>query len=173
VSSRRVLVVGATGILRPAAVALAVGGDRVVAVARGRAELGELADATGAAAVAFDATRAELVRELVPAVDAAIVYRPAVSDGSLAALAPLVRRRGVLVLPSGAADPAAVGDELDFAALPPAPGPCWRRLLLGWAEDGPEPRWHSPDEVSAAAVHVLDTGEEAVLGTVRPWARRP
>lgn len=148
-------------------------GDEVVAVARGWDRLAELAAATGATPLAADLTRADLGPDEVPAVDAAIVYRPAVAPAALRLLAGRARTGGVLVLTSATADPAAVGAEFSLRELPPPPGPAWRRLVLGWADDGPDPRWHTAEEISAAAVRVLDSGQDAVLGALRPWHRRP
>ncbi len=109
----------------------------------------------------------------MPTVDAALVYRPTVVAAALHLLARRVRLRGVLVLTSAAADPALVGADFDLRALPPAPAPAWRRLILGWVQDGSVARWHTPEEISAAAVRVLDSGFEEMLGAVRPWHRRP
>lgn len=164
---------GATGVLRPAVEALSRRGDEVLAVARRPAPLAELAAATGAAVLAVDLSRPDLAPEVVPAADAALVYRPAVGDPALQLLTRRIRDRGVLVVTSAAADPALAGADFDLRALPPAPAAAWRRLVLGWAHDGPVTRWHTPEEISAAAVRVLDSGREEVLGAVRPWQRRP
>ena len=46
-------------------------------------------------------------------------------------------------------------------------------LQLGWFDEDAGPRWHTPTEVSAAALAVLDDGVGRTLGSVRPWDRRP
>ena len=76
----------------------------------------------------------------------------------------------VCLLTSAAARP--VRDEPFDLASVEVPEGC-RRLVLGWAEDEGAARWHSPEEISAAALDVLFTGHGRVLGVVRPWDRRP
>lgn len=153
-----VLVVGASGILAPAAATLLGRGEAVVGVARRhRVPAGVeplLLDATDAAAVG-DAIRE---REL----SAAIVYEPAVTDASLAVLRSHVPRV-VLVRTTAAVDPA-----LGEPARPPAD-----TLQLGWTAFRNGTRWHCPEEVSAAAVDVLDDGAGRTLGSIRPWSARP
>lgn len=156
--------------LRPAAEALARRGDHVIAVARREEQLAELAAAFGATPVTADMTRLEHARERIPEADSALVYGPATAEAVLPVLATVVRGRRVLLMTSAAASPAAVGEDFDLSALPSAG---WCRLLLGWAEERARCRWHSAAEISAAAVRILDSGGEEVLGTVRPWRRRP
>ena len=105
----------------------------------------------------------------------AIAYDPAVADESWKVLARLVDGPVVRVLTSSAADPSRSGL--------PTRQHLFTRLVLGWTDKG---RWHTPDEVSAAAVALLrqaeadaarpgraPTGDGAVLGRVRPWSQRP
>lgn len=145
------LVVGAGGILAPAAAALVARGDSVTGIATSIAGIPE-----GVEAIAADG------RE--PATfggrtwDAAVVYLPAVSDASLAVLTDAVAGPVVRVAVSAAADPALGEFEVEPGAL-----------QLGW-QDG---RWHTPAEVSAAALEVLADGAGRVLGVVRPWGERP
>lgn len=152
---RSVLVIGGTGILAPAARALAEAGATTTAGARGRraAPTGvELLVMDGR--VGFDADGRRW--------DQAIVYLPAVTAQTLTLVREAVSSRLVEVRPSAAADPA----RGDFALEADV-------LQLGWAEEGGERRWHSPDEVSAAALQVLADGDGRVLGLVRPWGDRP
>ncbi|WP_156045491.1 hypothetical protein [Herbidospora cretacea] len=51
---------------------------------------------------------------------------------------------------------------------PPLPGR--PRLILGWHPTG---RWHTPEEISAAALELAFSGNDAVLGVTRPWGERP
>ncbi|WP_157520726.1 hypothetical protein [Herbidospora daliensis] len=51
---------------------------------------------------------------------------------------------------------------------PPLPGR--PRLILGWHPSG---RWHTPEEVSTAALALAESGDDAVLGVTRPWGDRP
>lgn len=154
----RVLVVGATGILAPAAAALAARGDEVTGVARSAAGMPD-----GVQALTVDARAADAFG--TGRWQAALVYAPAVSDGSLEALRRVVDGRVVVVRVSAAADPA----RGEFALEPEV-------LQLGWAVDEGAPsstRWHTPDEVSRAALAVLADGRGRVLGAVRPWPSRP
>jgi hypothetical protein len=186
---RAVLVIGATGILGPAVQTLVERGTSVVAVARDATALAELvqtSDGNGnGPSVTVRAVDARDAVALAGAVDGlslagAIGYGPAVSADSWTVLARLVDGPVVQVLTSSATDP----------SRPPLPAPTrpFARLILGWTADG---RWHTPAEVSAAAVHVLDDAataasraqrtpvqrnpgqETPVLGRVRPWAERP
>lgn len=49
------------------------------------------------------------------------------------------------------------------------------RLLLGWSDEGVATRWHTPDEISEAALESLEAadGSELTLGALRPWRDRP
>ena len=184
------LVVGATRILRPALEPLVTTGWTVTAVARTAEDLAALAvafpgsvrpmavDYTDVAALraALDETpgggptAGEFGRQLF---DDALVYAPGADDAAWEVLRARVAGRIVQLLPSAAAAPRA-DEAFDFAALdpPPAgpPGSSWRRVLLGWR---PDRTWHSPAEISAAAVHSLSAAGDVVLGAVRPWSERP
>jgi len=154
-----VLIVGASGILAPAASALVERGVAVTGVGRRR----PMPD--GVTVMHVDA------REIL-ALDAAlatrrwsraIVYEPAVTTDTFRRIEAAIDGPVVLVRTSAAADPAH-GEPV----LTPS------TLLLGWrATDGESARWHTPDEVSDAALRVLDDGEARILGFVRPWDRRP
>jgi hypothetical protein len=160
-------VVGGTGILKPAALALRRSGLPVTVVARG---------AQGEGAAAVDATDTTM---LMAALDAAVaergeftmalVYAPFAPAASLAAIAQRVPGVLVHVLTSRWAAPDANPEERD-AWAPDGPG-VTKRLLLGWA---PGPRWHTPEEVSAAALAAAHGAEaERTLGATRPWGERP
>jgi len=156
----RVLVVGATGILRPAVGALADRGDDVTGVSRGVAGIPD-----GVRALAVDARdRGALAATLGGrAWDRAIVYRNVVRAETLPEIELRVEGRLVLIRTSGAADPSK-GEPDERPNV----------LQLGWAADGAGgTRWHTPDEISAAAIAVLDDGEFRMLGVVRPWRDRP
>lgn len=181
---RRVLVVGATGILRPAALRLLARGDTVVAVARGRMRLTVLeaeggrrvevvpVDVTRDAAVASAVTSGSTLAEPL---DAAIVYAPRPPADTFERVLGRVTGPVVRILTSAQGEPRrADGDEPSawpWAQEPRRSGE--RRLLLGWTGSAEAPRWHTADEVSAAALDVLDRGADTVLGRLRPWADRP
>ncbi|WP_435748944.1 hypothetical protein [Microbacterium sp. PMB16] len=154
-----ILVVGASGILAPAASALVERGAEVTGISRRRHSP---AGVNGLHVDAHD----------LPALDAAlgaarwtaaIVYEPAVTALSLPRIQAAIDGHVVLVRTSAAADPAN-DDE---------PAPASGVLLLGWVDDGASTRWHTPREVSDAALEVLADGEPRILGTVRPWEHRP
>ena len=153
-----VLVIGASGILAPAASTLARRGHRVTGVARRRAM------PTAVEPVLVDARDADALEAALGGRrwSAAIVYEPAVSEASMRVITDAVDGDVVRVRTSASADPAL--GELHVPA---------HTLLLGWRELEAGVRWHDPDEVSDAALHVLADGEPRILGAVRPWDRRP
>lgn len=103
--------------------------------------------------------------------DQAVVYAPALSDRSRSALLDIPAGTSVDILTSAAARPSVSPEEpFELSRIGPARSP-WCRLVLGWT--GSPPRWHTPAEISEAAVDVLRLGEDRLLGTVRPWADRP
>lgn len=156
--ARTVLVIGATGILAPAASELAARGDSVISVSSGRRPV-----RTDVPSTVVDARDAAALGTALEGVswDDAIVYAPAVGDDSLELLIAATAGRCVLVRTSQAADPAR-GES-------PVPADT---LQLGWTAGTPA-RWHTPGEVSAAALAVLSDGEPRTLGVVRPWSGRP
>ncbi|MFE2374697.1 hypothetical protein [Streptomyces sp. NPDC059398] len=126
--------------------------------------------------------------EALPALTGALVYSPALPPGAAAScLRGLLGGPCVLLLPSRWADPAeaavwghggAAGQgSWTPALLPPEARPAeWvRPLVLGWRAEEGGTRWHTPEEISAAALELLDAPAPAaaVLGRVRPWAGRP
>ncbi len=154
--SGHVLVVGGTGILAPAVVGLAARGMVVSIVSRNKHRTSDIGDI-----VVADVTN---VPNFVTALgdrrfDLALAYLP---FGDQAAWDVIDARadRVVQVLTSAYAAPD--GPE------PPLPGR--PRLILGWHPSG---RWHTPEEISAAALALTESGDEAVLGVTRPWDGRP
>ncbi len=156
----RVLVVGATGILRPAVATLAARGDDVTGVSRGVAGIPD-----GVRALAVDACDREALAATLGGRhwDRAIVYRNVVRAESLPEIELRVEGRLVLVRTSGAADPAK-GEPTARANV----------LQLGWTDDGSGgTRWHTREEISQAALAVFEDGQYRMLGVVRPWSDRP
>lgn len=160
-----VLVVGASGILAPAAAKLATtdGGAPVTGIGRVRPM------PSGVEVVAVDARDAAALRRALGARRwaRAVVYAPAVTDASLPVLRAAVDGPVVLVRTSAEATPPPEEPE----APAPEPGP-WT-LQLGWATGAGGARWHTPEEISDAALAVLRDGAGRTLGAVRPWADRP
>lgn len=180
-----VLVVGGTAILRPAVVALRAAGrvvavlsrsrDRLVALPAGTAGVvGDLADPAGLAPVL--AAPGHLSAGLAYLPDAA----GAEGVPALAVLRAAVDGPLVVILTTAAA---AAGPErpVDLDAIAAnlrrrlvAAGDL-RLLLLGWRpmRTGAPARWHTPAEISAAALECLDDPTPRLLGVVRPWTDRP
>lgn len=178
-----VLVTGASGTLRPAAASLLARGDEVLALGRSRARLrAALGDAPGLCTVAADWTdpsslRAALDGVAVPA--ASLLYLPGAGEADGTLLRRAASGPGVELLTSSHSDPADAGRAL---ARRRAEAPHLIHLLLGWHGDdaGAPTRWHTPEEISTAAVEALDaaargrSGSDTVtLGELRPWSRRP
>jgi NAD(P)-dependent dehydrogenase (short-subunit alcohol dehydrogenase family) len=162
--SGTVLVVGATGILRPAAVELARTSRPVVAMARRAGPLRSLAaEADDVSTMSVDYTDLPALESALHGVrtDTAIVYAPAADEATIDQLQEHVAGRFVRLLTSAWAAP---GCE------PPRRRPDRVHLVLGWRRDG---QWHTPGEVSAASLDVLRTGRDATLGVVRPWSDWP
>jgi len=153
-----VLVVGASGILAPAASALVARGARVTGISRSRPV------PSGVVPLRLDAHDLRRLDHTLAESrwDAALVYEPAVTAETLQRIAAAVAGRVVLVRTSAAADPA-LGEST----------PVENTLLLGWTTSASGIRWHTPQEVSDAALDVLDDGAFRVLGAVRPWGDRP
>lgn len=160
-----VLVVGATRILRPAVLALAADGEGVVAVSRTAADLDVLAaEVAGVVPVPADALDVDglgaALTELRLRPTAGLCYLPGADAAVRRRLAALVDGPLVQLVPSAWAAPDAQPQDVGGPAL-----------QLGWT--GEPARWHTSDEVSAAALDVLRDGRDAVLGRVRPWDERP
>jgi hypothetical protein len=179
------LVVGGAGILRPAALALLGGGHAVTATARTHASLDSLMRAAAgcpgeAYGIAGDYDRpGALALALANAVaargafDLALVYAPGHALLARAALAAHPPAIMVDILTSGHGAPGiGEGDRRRAAARGRERSV---RLLLGWVADSGGTRWHTPEEVSAAALSAsrAPDGSELVLGALRPWRDRP
>ncbi|MFD4374352.1 hypothetical protein [Streptomyces sp. NPDC058486] len=177
VGGEHVLVVGGTGILAPAVQALAARGAAVSVVSRS-ADASRpgvpvppsglvVADVTDTAA--FGRAVDEAVASRGP-VRLALAYQPFAPQAAWELLAE--RTEGLMV--------ALLVSAFAAEGAPPPPLPEGRRgdavvrhLLLGWHRGPDGSRWHTPAEVSEAALRVAGRGESAVLGTVTPWSERP
>ncbi len=179
-----VLVVGATGILRPAVGTLLARGVCVLAVARDGDRLMRLADSTHGRpdqllTLAYDAADASfpvaVEASLTAAglrLDTAVTYSPASRREVLDELAATAPGGLVEILTSNVAAPRGSDRSWQLADLPPG-SPRWRRLVLGWHRQVCGSRWHTPDEVSSAALHALDSAGDHLLGVVSPWEDGP
>ena len=197
-TSGRVLVVGGTAILRPAVVTLTAAGRPVVVLSRSRDRLTGLpAGASGIVGDLEDPPALERALAGLLRSAAGLAYLPDAAGpsgtSSLAVLRNAVAGPLVVVLTSAAAaagpapvDLAAVRENLAgrLSGAGTAPGDL-RLLLLGWraataasATPGADAvvgitRWHTPAEISAAALACLADPAPALLGVVRPWSARP
>ncbi|WP_426517422.1 hypothetical protein ACPPVQ_00250 [Diaminobutyricibacter sp. McL0618] len=155
-----VLVIGASGILAPLAAELTGSGVRVDGIARHVTRMPD-----GVEPLAVDARNTDSLAAATGGRRwaSAVVYSPAISSTSLALIRSKVDGRLVIVRPSAAADP-----RLGALQVPDD------TLQLGWHVQPPGgARWHTPEEVSVAALAVLRDGIGRTLGQVRPWEDRP
>ena len=172
-----VLVIGATGILLPAVLSLSAAGLDVVAVGRDDRKLAPLAAATSVVTINGDLHDASALEatlrnaRIEPA--GAIIYSADASATELRKIGALVNGPRLYVLASQFGAPP--GDDqqgvVDSEALDQTLHGCV--LILGWAATPSGPRWHSPDEVSSAALEHFRARSSGTLGTVRPWSQRP
>lgn len=195
------LVIGGTGILSPAVRVLLDRGSRVSVVSRSGRGVPPRADAVVADVTEVAALDAALDLAIGErgSLGLALAYQPFAPAGAWTALAARVGGPLVALLTSVHAAPR-------DAPAPPLPagaveGAEVRHLLLGWHPPGAglPARWHTPREISAAALEVAGAAGEsagglglasgtgaqggapvpgmpkrpAVLGVVRPWEGRP
>jgi NAD(P)-dependent dehydrogenase (short-subunit alcohol dehydrogenase family) len=180
-----VLVVGGTGMLRPAVHALADTGRRVVVVARrpDRALRGaSSASVSVDAVVPVVADWAEpyhLADQVAAAfdgepIDAALLWIHSPHHRQvLAELDPLLAPSATVVQLWGSArrDPSA-----QATAPPPGYGPprAYRRVVLGYVRDGAGSRWLTDEEISQGALRALDDPAPVqIVGRTEPWSQRP
>jgi hypothetical protein len=163
--------VGGTGILAPAALALAKGGARVGVLAR-RPERRAVGYPIRADTGDPEVLGAALDRALAAhgPFTLALAYLPEAPARSVAALAARVSGELVHVLTSTWGAPG-VGRAQREAFAPRGAGPT-RWVLLGWTRAGDgTPRWHTPEEVSAAVLAARE--EETRVGELEPWGDQP
>jgi hypothetical protein len=159
-------------------------GATVVGVARHAEGLAEIAQPGGttsrrflplagdASSASFPAVLRALLEQSGLVASGLLVYAPASSPVVIAELAASGQVPLVEILTSAAAEPKDATGSWSVDDLPEA-APTRRRLVLGWRSDPDGPRWHGPDEISAAALAVLGTPGDHVLGVVGPWSERP
>jgi hypothetical protein len=180
-----VLVTAATGALGPAARALAARGYAVTALARDRSALAELADGAGewllpVAADFADPALPDLLggaEQVFGRFTGALLYCPSAPPRVQQVLYERTAGpRAVRLLPSAWAEPPA-DRPTALPRRPPRNPAGVRTLLLGWhvMPDGRGTRWHTPKELSDAALELFDAAgvETQNLGEVRPWTDRP
>jgi hypothetical protein len=174
------LVVGGTGMLREAVLALA-GTHEVTVVARGAAPLESLR----AASASVHPVRADygecgaFERALDGAVAArgpfalAVAWIHSDAPGAPLTAARRVRGRFFHVLGSAAADPARPepSRRSRFEALP---GLSYHEVILGFVVEGGRSRWLTDAEISRGVLDAVAAGRpRTVVGVVEPWSARP
>jgi hypothetical protein len=180
-----ILVTAATGALRPAALALASRGYAVTALARTAPRLDALAGQAGPllrplAVDSADPALGELLaraEQFAGAFTGALLYAPAVATQAWRTLGEYTAGpHTVRLLPSAWAEPPA-HQPTALPRRPPRNPEGVRTLLLGWytEENGGGTRWHTPQELSEAALELFDAPgvQTQHLGVVRPWTDRP
>ncbi|MFE0208674.1 hypothetical protein [Streptomyces sp. NPDC058985] len=183
------LVVGATGALLPAVRTATARGATVTALARNATALRDLERGTGGAArpLARDFEAPGLREALSRAArdrpfTGALLYCPLATPATVHALTEAVEPGRPVVLLLTSAHAAPEDEEGDAGPWSPAllpagarPAPGCRLLVLGWRARPEGSRWHTAEEISGAALRVLDAVPpgDAVLGRVRPWSTRP
>lgn len=180
-----VLVVGGTGVLRPAVESLVAAGRAVTVLGRSAARLAQLP--AGAVGVVGDLDDpdglAAVLTGLPDRPGAALAYLPGDRTAAVVGLTVLGRAvAGPLVAvltsavaapvgqPPGAVDLPALASELAVAGTASP-----HLLVLGWVPPavGTAARWHTPAEISAGALAALGDRAPRQLGVLRPWAQRP
>lgn len=184
------LVVGGTGMLAGASLALAGQGYQVSVVARRVGRIRQLARAAGVPAgclnpLALDyhdvkALSAGLCQAAASAgpfvlvvswihgsaVEAPLAVARAVSGGS-------VPCRFFDVLGSSAMDPSRLGADRG-ARFRVLPNLAYHEVILGFVREPSGSRWLTHDEICAGVLTAIDQDAwRFVVGTVRPWSARP
>lgn len=179
------LVVGGTGMLFGLSVELARRFRALTVVARRASRLAALGDAIGAMGtlnpVALDwhddqalAAALRAAQDAHGPIDLAVCW----IHGSAPRAPRLVAERiaparFVHVVGSAAGDPARVGDARRDAVAS-VPGIDYRQVILGFVLEGERSRWLTDAEIARGTLAALESEEDPrVVGTIRPWSRRP
>jgi len=175
------LVVGGTGMLRAAVVALAR--DREVSVV---ARPGRRVEALALEVPRVHAAPADWRdgAAFEAALDAAVAARGPfdlalawihsdAAPGAAIAAARRVRGRFLLVLGSASADPSRpeASRRAEFEALP---GVSFHEVVLGFVVEGGRSRWLADAEITRGVLDAIARpGPRSVVGVVTPWSARP
>ncbi|MBE3001703.1 hypothetical protein IDM40_23835 [Nocardiopsis sp. HNM0947] len=179
-TEHELLVVGGTGMLRPAVHDLLDSGARVVLVARrperaaaGAPDRGRLVPV---AADWKDPQRlGEAVREAVvgrPVTEALLWVHTPHDEGVHRTLDPLLSPDATVVQLWGSAG----ADPRNSRPLPDqySPPRSYRSVVLGFADTARGTRWLTDREISDGALRALrDTAPEQIVGRVEPWSDHP
>ena len=185
--TERILVLGGTGILRPAVLSLCASGRSVTVVSRHAHRLESLAAESAAArlsgsvaGVCCDYLNPQtLSAALASGVDqvkryvSALLYCPDAGEDTLAVVGRAVSGPVVLLLTSRWDEPGRRTEKACYPLIAGIEPQRVRYVLLGWRMDPAGNRWHSAEEVSEAALLALNSNEDVKLGVTRPWGSRP
>ncbi len=167
----------------PAVATLLESGRDVVGVARSGDLLATVGQDLPTAAgqwvpLAHDAADRSFPRALRTLLDArrlrlgaAIVYAPASSPDVMLELTSSWDIPVVEVLTSATGAPRD-GQDWSLSDLAPV-GAKRRRLVLGWQVTATGSAWHSPEQISRAALNALWRPGDHLLGVLAPWSKRP
>lgn len=184
--NRHALVVGGTGMLRAASIAIANRSYEITSVARTRRSLSALDSAippeTTHHALSLDWSDPEaflraIEHHLSDTAPPDLVVAWVHDDELTLRLAPLVGsdrpRRFFHVIGSGGKDPSIVARSLreEFEA---PPNVSYHQVILGFERSSGRSRWLTNDEISAGVLEAIERERtQFVVGTVEPWSARP
>ncbi len=189
------LVVGGTGMLRDVSIALSGRFDALTVIARRAMRLERLRDALDASCVfeplavdyEYEAPLIEALDRVQAAhgpIDLAVCWIHEVAPDAPRLVAERIAAahkaadsmttpQYMHVVGSAAGDPTQVGDaRRDMVEAVAGVG--YRQVILGFVLQGEDSRWLTNREIAAGVVSALDTETDPhIIGTVRPWDRRP
>jgi NAD(P)-dependent dehydrogenase (short-subunit alcohol dehydrogenase family) len=180
VSQREIVVVGGTGMLRPAVHDLLAEGARTLVVARRPERVAsDTPDDQHLVPVAADWSAPDALGEAIrtavedPPVDEAVLWIHTPYDqGVHEAIDPLLSSTATVVQLWGSAGV----DPRESRPWPTQyrPPRSYRRVILGFADGSYGTRWLTDREISDGALRQLeDPASEQVVGRVEPWSARP
>lgn len=189
-SRRKILFVGASGMLSDAAVTLAARGDELVIFARNEAKLTALVDRTQSLPgsihwSSLDYRDVDLLRSTtrqwinaLGAFDCVIAWIHSTAPAAPMLIARLcvaanARLDFLHVLGSSHVDPSKT--RADTRGAFDAMGITYREAILGFiTERGGRSRWLTHSEISDGVIAALDsTAPKTIIGQVEPWELRP
>lgn len=187
---RRSLVVGGTGMLAGAALALADRGDRVTVVGRNPRGISSLeAAASGLVGrlrcLQIDYSDDPAFASALSAVQASegpfdlvIAWIHATAPNAPAVLADALEDGGTEstlfhVLSSSSVDPS-VPDPKRLALFRARPSIRYREIILGFARENARTRWLTDREIVEGVLEAVDTDSPRhIVGSIRPWRDHP
>jgi NAD(P)-dependent dehydrogenase (short-subunit alcohol dehydrogenase family) len=188
--NRHTLIIGGTGMLQAASVALAQKTQTLTSIARTEQSLSALRRKLGAGAAHFNpaaldyrddarlrGTIEAAIREYGP-IDLVVAWIHSVAPRAAFEIASMVGATASSsdfyhVLGSSAADPSREydGERAEFSRISNVR---YHRIVLGFVLEGRGARWLSNEEISRGVLDAIATNApEHVVGVVEPWSKRP